>query len=94
MSRRLTSFAAFDALLAEARIEVAAMARAEPDDREIRSVDLQLTALHAWTRNGRCPSQAEKDQLNFGLIASRALDTFPVAASLYALASHVTYWDA
>jgi hypothetical protein len=52
-----------------------------------------LKALHGWTRGGRCPSQDEKDRLNFGLIASRALDTYPVADSLYELASFVIYWD-
>ena len=37
-------------------------------------------------------SQAEKDQLNFGLMASRELDVYPVASDLYALAGFVTWW--
>ena len=53
---------------------------------------MQLDALYQWTRGGRCPTQPEKDLLNFGLIASRALDTYPVADKLYALASFVIYW--
>ena len=68
------------------------MFRAEPEDRAIASVRRQLEALHAWTRGGRCPSQGEKDQLNFGLLASRELDTYPVADNLYELASFVIYW--
>ncbi len=88
----LATFADFDALLATARAEVAAMHTGEPDDDAIESVRRQLDALHAWTPGGRCPDQAGKDRLNFGMIASRELDTYPVAGSLYALASFVTYW--
>ena len=86
------TFEEFDALLAEARTEVEALYRSEPGDRAIQSVRLQLAALHEWTRGGRCPAQAEKDRLNFGLIASRELDTIPVAEKLYTLASHVNWW--
>lgn len=38
------------------------------------------------------PAQDEKDRLNFGLIASREMDVFPVADELYRLASHVIWW--
>ena len=86
------TFEEFDALLATARAEVEAMHQEEPDDRAIESVRLQLAALHGWTRGERCPVQAEKDRLNFGLIASRELDNYPVATKLYSLASHVIYW--
>ena len=82
----------FDALLAEARAEVEELHRAEPKDRAIHSVKLQLAALHEWTRGGRRPTQDEKDRLNFGLIASREMDVFPVADKLYTLASHVIWW--
>jgi hypothetical protein len=88
----LPSFAQFDALLAAARTELAAMAAAEPDDGAIAAVARQLDALHGWTRGGRCPAQDEKDQLNFGVIASRELDVYPVAGSLYELASFVIWW--
>ena len=88
------TFEEFDALLAQARAEVETMHVAEPEDRAIKSVHLQLAALHEWTRGGRCPAQEEKDRLNFGLIASRELDTYPVASKLYALASHVIWWGA
>jgi hypothetical protein len=93
MTRAPTSFAEFDAQLASARAELAQMRAAEPDDGAIESVARQLDALHGWTRGGRCPAQAEKDQLNFGLIASRELADYAVAPSLYALASFVIYWD-
>ena len=86
------TFEEFDALLAEARAEVEELHRTEPNDRAILSVKLQLAALHEWTRGGRRPTQGEKDRLNFGLLASREMDTFPVADKLYTLASHVIWW--
>lgn len=86
------SFEEFDQLLAAARAEVGLMFTAEPDDGAIASVKRQLDALHGWTRGGHCPSQDEKDRLNFGAIASRELDSYPVADKLYELASFVIYW--
>jgi hypothetical protein len=92
MSSSLKSFEEFDQLLAMARAESARMLMAEPDDGAINSVNRQLDALYGWTRGGRCPSQDEKDQLNFGQIASRALDNYAIADTLYTLASFVIYW--
>jgi hypothetical protein len=92
MPSSLASFAEFDALLAKARTQVGEMLATEPDGGAIRSVERQLDLLHAWTRGGRCPDQSEKDQLNFGHIASRELDDYPVAGALYELASFVIYW--
>src|SRR5258707_833120 len=92
MTSSLKTFEDFDSLLADARTEVESMLQAEPHDRAIISVRRQLEALHTWTRGGRCPSQDEKDQLNFGLLASRELDTYEVANDLYELASFVIYW--
>ncbi len=92
MPSSLKTFEEFDRLLAAARAELHAMSLAEPDDGAIASVKRQLDAVYGWTRGGRCPAQDEKDQLNFGLIASRALDNYPVADSLYELASYVIYW--
>jgi hypothetical protein len=86
------TFGKFDRVLADARAAVETMFHAEPGDRAIVSVKRQLDALYEWTRGGRCPSQDEKDRLNFGLIASRELDTYPVADNLYELASFVIYW--
>ena len=94
MPSSLKSFEEFDQLLAQAQAEVEAMLIAEPGDGAIVSVKRQLDAVHGWTRGGRCPAQAEKDQLNFGAIASRSLDTYPVAEKLYELASYVIYWQA
>ena len=88
----MTSFEEFDRTLDSARTELAAMSEAEPDDGAIASVRRQLDALHGWTRGGRCPSQDQKDTLNFGMIASRELDNYDVASSLYELASYVTWW--
>jgi hypothetical protein len=93
MPSSLKTFEEFDRLLAAARVEVDAMHLAEPEDGAINSVRRQLEALYGWTRDQRCPSQEQKDQLNFGQIASRVLDTYPVADSLYELASFVIYWQ-
>lgn len=93
MPSSLKSFAEFDALLTTARIKLEAMLLVEPEDGAIQSVKRQLDLVHTWTRGGRCPSQDEKDQLNFGMIASRELDAYPVAPSLYELASFVIYWE-
>ncbi|MEP6765313.1 MAG: hypothetical protein ABJB66_13430 [Gemmatimonadaceae bacterium] len=93
MPSSLKSFEEFDALLAASRKEVEAMMIEEPADPAIHSVHLQLEALHGWTRGGRRPEQSEKDRLNFGAIASRQLDVYPVAKSLYELASYVIYWS-
>ena len=92
MSAALQTFEDFDRLLQAARSELARMHAEAPDDGAIHSVRLQLEALHDWTRGGRCPAQDEKDRLNFGLVASRELDGFPVAPDLYSLASFVVWW--
>jgi hypothetical protein len=92
MSSSLRTFEEFDQLLQVARAQVDAMLVAEPSDGAIASVKRQLDAVYGWTRGGRCPAQEEKDQLNFGLIASRELSNYPVADKLYALASRVIYW--
>ena len=92
MSSSPKSFEEFDRLLTSTRAELERMSAAEPTDGAITSVKRQLDALHSWTREGRCLSQDEKDRLNFGLIASRELDTYPIADSLYELASFVTWW--
>jgi hypothetical protein len=92
MPSSMKSFEEFDQLLAAARAEVDEMFEAEPRDGAIASVKRQLDTLYGWTRGGRCPTQSEKDQLNFGVIASRELDVYPVAGKLYELASFVMYW--
>ncbi len=93
MPSSLTSFEEFDRVLDAARVELAAMVAAEPGDGAIASVQRQLESLHGWTRGGRCPAQHEKDQLNFGMIASRVLENYPVADALYELASFVMFWQ-
>ena len=92
MPGTLSTCADFDRLLQEARAEVARMAAAEPDFNAIAVVRTQLDVLHAITRDGRAPAQGEKDHFNFGLIASREFADYPVAQSLYALASFVIWW--
>ncbi|MEP6831770.1 MAG: hypothetical protein ABJB74_00190 [Gemmatimonas sp.] len=93
MHRLPKSFEEFDALLTKARAELDEHAKEDPSDNAITVVQRQLEALHGWTRGGRRPAQSEKDQLNFGHIASRALDFYPVARDLYNLSTFVIYWD-
>jgi hypothetical protein len=88
----LQTFEDFDRLLAATRIEIDRLVQAEPEDGALKSVQAQLGAVHAWTRGGREPGQGEKDSLNFGMIASRALDNYDVADDLYRLASFITWW--
>jgi len=88
----MKTFEEFDAALQRARSELATIAAELPGDRAVESIRLQLEALHEYTRGGRCPSQGEKDRFNFGLLASRELDTYPIADTLYELASFVTWW--
>jgi hypothetical protein len=88
----MNTFEEFDAELQRARGELAAMAERAPDDNVIETVRVQLEAVHNMTRGGRCPSQGEKDSLNFGLITSRELSDYPIAQTLYELASYVTWW--
>ena len=88
----MKTFEEFDAELQRARGELVTIAAELPGDRAVESIRLQLEALHELTRGGRCPSQGEKDRFNFGAIASRELDTYPIAETLYELASYVTWW--
>jgi hypothetical protein len=88
----MKTFDEFDEGLQAARKTLADLHASEPEDRAIYSIHLQLEALHEWTRGGRCPSQGEKDRFNFGTIASRELDTYPIAETLYELASFVIWW--
>jgi hypothetical protein len=88
----MNDFEEFDRELQRARGELAVIAAELAGDRAVESIRLQLEALHEWTRGGRCPSQGEKDSLNFGLLASRELDTYDIASTLYELASFVTWW--
>lgn len=72
-------------------IDVVAAEYPEP---AIVSIQKQLHALELWTRDDRAPTQAEKDDLNFGLLSSRNLtDLDPdLAQRVVRLASWVTYW--
>lgn len=92
MPGSLKSFEEFDRLLETTRAEIEKLYGADPMDAAVDSVRAQLDALHGWTRGGRCPSQDEKDRLNFGMIASRELSDLPVAQPLYELASFVIWW--
>lgn len=88
----MNTFEEFDAELQRARSELAALAERSPGDDVLDTVRGQLEAVHHMTRGGRCPSQGEKDSLNFGVITSRELSHLDIAQTLYELASYVTWW--
>ncbi len=94
MPSSIDTFEEFDRLLQQARKDIAELFQQHPSDRALHSVHLQLEALHTWTRGDRKLDQSEKDQLNFGLIASRELEDLcpEVCPVLYELASYVIYW--
>jgi hypothetical protein len=90
---KIQSYPEFERRLQAAIPLVAALAKQAPE-REILSIHQQLLALETWTRGGQKPTQPQKDDLNFGLLASRAVDEMDprLAQELYALASFVTDW--
>ncbi len=94
MPSSIPSYSEFADRLAVARQGMESLASQMPDEREITSIKLQLDALHAWTGEGRAPSQEDKDRLNFGLLASRCVSDIDdaLASELYELASYVIYW--
>jgi len=94
MPSSIASFPEFDRRLAAARLGIEALVARMPEESALESIKRQLEALHAWTRDERAPAQDEKDQLNFGLLASRYLSDLDdaLAAELYELASFVIYW--
>lgn len=94
MPSSLSSYPEFAALLLSASARVARRCGETPDEQTILSIKSQLTALQTWTLKGRKPEQGEKDQLNFGLIASRFLDDDDeLCHDLCELASYVIYWE-
>jgi hypothetical protein len=66
-----------------------------PGDPQLSSILKQLEALQGWTVSGRPPSLEEQGRLNFGLLASKYLDSVDddLAQLIYDIASFVTYWD-
>ncbi|HYF49126.1 MAG TPA: immunity protein Tsi6 family protein [Planctomycetota bacterium] len=95
MSDKISSHVEFAQRLDQALARMDQVVTEIPGDQALESVRLQLQGLKQWTRNGRKPEQAEKDRLNFGLLASRYIHEFDseLAGELYALASYVTYWE-
>ena len=66
-----------------------------PRDPQLQSILKQLEALQQWTANDLPPSLEEQARLNFGLLASKYLDSVDdeLAQLIYDIASFVTYWD-
>lgn len=92
---KVQTFEEFDKCLCEAMSAMASLVADCPEDRMLLSVKMQLEALNAWTRGGAAPTQAQKDSINFGQIASRCISEIDddLAQNLYALATYVTYWN-
>lgn len=90
---KIQSQAAFRSVLGSVLPDIDAVA-AECPEPAIVSIQKQLHALELWTRDDRAPTQAEKDDLNFGLLASRNLADLDadLAQRVVGLASYVTYW--
>jgi hypothetical protein len=67
---------------------------AKDSDPMIGSIQRQLRFVEEWTREGQRPEQDEIDRLNFGLMASRAVDDTnqDLANQLYELSSYLKFW--
>ena len=67
---------------------------AKDPDPMIGSIQRQLRHVEQWTREGERPRQDQLDLLNFGLMASRAVDDTDrrLAVDLYELKSYLIYW--
>jgi hypothetical protein len=67
---------------------------AKDPDPMIGSIQRQLRFVEQWTRGGNRPQQDQIDKLNFGLMASRAVDDTDqkLANELYDLSSYLKFW--
>lgn len=90
---KITSVAEFQRRLHDAIARLVPVVAQVPE-RELLSIQKQLEALESWTKGGQKPTQAQKDELNFGLLASRYLDEIDqkLAQELYSISSWVIYW--
>jgi hypothetical protein len=93
MEPRISSFADFSKRLADAIDKVDKLAAIDPDPM-IGSIQRQLRFVKQWTTGGVRPAQDDLNKLNFGLMASRAVDDTdqPLAQELYKLASYLVGW--
>jgi hypothetical protein len=66
-----------------------------PTDRALHAILDQLKMLQNWTSEGEPPTVDQKNQLNFGHIASRYLDDTDqdLAQRIYAIRRFIRYWN-
>jgi hypothetical protein len=94
MASRISSFADFSKRLADAIDKVDELAAVDSDPM-IGSIQRQLRFVKQWTMGGVRPAQDDLNKLNFGLMASRAVDDTDqaLAQELYTLASYLVGWS-
>lgn len=90
---KITSVAEFQRRLRDALVRLAPIVAQVPE-KELIAIKEQLEQLEAWTQDGQKPTQAQKDELSFGQLASRYLDEIDqkLAQEIYSIASWVIYW--
>jgi len=89
-----SSFAEFDAALAQARVGVNRLNLANPGDAFLQSISRQLAFVYDWTRGGKRPADEQIKKLSFGVMASRSVDELDpeLAGELYKLANYLDNW--
>jgi hypothetical protein len=87
----VTTPAAFDAALAEARAGMERLVGRYPDNAALASVCRQLAHVAEWARDGARPTAEQVARLSFGVIAAREIETLdlPLAEQLYALCAYL-----
>jgi hypothetical protein len=90
----ISSFAEFDALLAQARAGTNRLILANPGDTFLESISRQLAFTFEWTRGGKRPNDEQIKKLSFGVMASRSVDELDpqLASMLYDLANYLDNW--
>ena len=94
MTNPPTTIEAFEALASEAMSCIRLLRDEYPDDRMIESIEKQLEFVRAAARERKRPEREDLERINFGLLASRAVDKLdrPLAEKLYAFAHFVDHW--
>jgi Tsi6 len=94
MPSSLKNYAEFRAELDRAILKTTDVVGQYPDDPAIAAILGQMRQLKVWTENDQAPTQAQKDTLNFGALASRNLDDIDddLVQSICEVASYVIYW--
>ncbi len=92
----IQSYLQFRECLARTRTEMRNFVLQYPDDRMLASIEKQLEAVDIWTHNDGVPiSQEQLERLNFGLLASKAVEDLDetLADELHDMSSYVRKWN-